>query len=195
MSSPGDPDTRVRILQAAWRLIEESGVNPRLVDIAERAGVSRQALYLHFGDRAGLLFALVQYIDQSLGKADLLQRIVEAPSGVESLDRMVEALSIYSAKVDNVVRVLEAAQYQDDAIAAAWRNRMTSRRTQVRAIMQRIADDGCLAEGWSVETATDLCYTVIMPGPWRELVHEIGWTPKQYAERMKRVLHRSFVVE
>ncbi|MFP3944534.1 MAG: TetR/AcrR family transcriptional regulator [Alphaproteobacteria bacterium] len=194
-SSFGTPETRHRILEATWRLIERKGVSPRLADVAGEAGISRQAIYLHFGDRAGLMVALVEHIDQSFGKEDIVRHIFDAPSGAEVLDRMIEGLSVYTARVDKVARVLEAAQYQDEAIAAAWRNRMNSRRAQITAIIRRIAGEGKLVKGWSVETAADLCYTVTMPGPWRELTHELGWTPEQYAEHVKRLLRRSFIAD
>ncbi len=191
----GTPETRNKILDAAWRLIERKGVNPRLADVAGEAGISRQAIYLHFGDRTGLMVALVEHIDRSFGKEKIIRRIFDAPSGAKALDRMIEALSVYTAGVDKVARVLEAAQYQDKAIAAAWRDRMGRRRAQILSIVQRIAEEGQLAGGWSVGTAADLCHTVTMPGPWRELTHELGWTAEQYAEHVKRLLRRSFVAE
>lgn len=191
----GDPETRTRILQATWQLIEEGGVSPSLAGIAAKAGVSRQALYLHFGDRTGLMVSLVQYMGESLGKVDYVQRIFDAPTGAETLDRMIDGLSVFTAKVEKVARVMEAAQYHDKAIAAAWRNTMKNRYAEVRAIIQRIADDGNLADGWSIDTATDLFHTITMPGPWRELVREKGWTPAQYARRVKRLFRRSFLVE
>lgn len=191
--SYGAPQTRARILRAAWRLIEQGGTTPGLQDVAREAAVSRQAVYLHFGDRAGLLVALVEFMDESLDKESVVAKILGAPTGEEALERMVRGLSVYTARVDSVARVLEAFQYQDDAVAAAWRNRMNLRVEQTRRIVQRIADDGRLADGWTVATATDLCYTILMPGPWRELVRERGWSPQQYADHMIRLLRRSLL--
>ena len=54
--SSGDPATRARILAAARALLEERpGTGPSMGEVAARAGVSRQALYLHFADRSALL--------------------------------------------------------------------------------------------------------------------------------------------
>jgi AcrR family transcriptional regulator len=193
--SYGDPETRRRILQATWELIEEVGPRIRLIDAADRAGVSRQAVYLHFGDRAGLLLALVQYMPETLGFQELLARVFNAPTGAESLERAVELHSTYTAKIDSVAQVLEAAQYQDEDLGAAWRNRMDASRAAHRAIIRRIADEGQLADGWTVDTAGDLFYTVTMNGPWRELTRALGWTPKQYAENITRLLRRSLLTE
>lgn len=189
----GDPDTRRRILLATWEVIEEIGAEIRISDVAERAGVSRQAIYLHFGDRAGLLLALVAFMPETLGFQELLAHVFAAETGIEMLRRTVALHSTYSAKIDSVARVLEAAQYQDSALGAAWRDRMDRSRAAHRAIIERIAVEGRLAEGWTVDQAGDLFYTVTMQGPWRELTRELGWSAEQYAERVTRLLLDSFV--
>ena len=189
----GDPDTRRRILLAAWEVIEEIGADIRISDVADRASVSRQAIYLHFGDRAGLLLALVSFMPETLGFQELLAHVFAAESGIEMLRRTVALHSTYSAKVDSVARVLEAAQYQDPALGAAWRDRMNRSRVAHRAIIERIAAEGRLAEGWTVDEAADLFYTVTMQGPWRELTRELGWSPEQYAKRVARLLLDSLV--
>ena len=56
--------TRERILTATRRLLEGGRVNVGLEDVAKRAGVSRQAVYLIFGSRAQLLLALVDAMDR-----------------------------------------------------------------------------------------------------------------------------------
>ena len=191
----GDPGTRERILVAAWELLEEVG-DVRLTQAAARAGVSRQAVYLHFGDRVGLMVALVDHIDLTLGSTSLRQAVFEAPNGVESLRRWVETMSWYTAKIDAVCRVLECGQYHDEALAAAWRNRMRRRRDDlVGWIIKRIAREGRLAPGWSVKTAADLVYVVTMPASWRELTVSLGWSHKAYARHVTSMLQTAFLAE
>ncbi|MBL4878008.1 MAG: helix-turn-helix transcriptional regulator, partial [Hyphomonas sp.] len=49
-------ETREKIMRATWKLLEESGGSGvRMSDIAKAAGISRQAVYLHFPTRADLL--------------------------------------------------------------------------------------------------------------------------------------------
>ena len=73
--SSGDPRTRTRILEATWGLMEERlGRGVRMSDIAEAAGVSRQAVYDHFGSRAELMAATVRYGDVLLGLGERLRR-------------------------------------------------------------------------------------------------------------------------
>lgn len=53
--SSGDPQTRRRILDAAKTLLEANpGAPVPMAEVAASAGVSRQALYLHFTDRTTL---------------------------------------------------------------------------------------------------------------------------------------------
>lgn len=191
----GDPQTRNRILQATRELIIEHGASFKLSDVAAKAGVSRQAVYLHFGDRAGLLVALVKYMDESLGLAELLSHLADAPTGVEALTGIVQVAGTYAPKIDPVARVLEAAQYDDKDMAAAWRNRMRGRHADHRVVIQRIADEGKLADGWTVDVAADLFFAITMPGLWRELTRELGWTPEAYIKNVTQLLHHALLTE
>jgi AcrR family transcriptional regulator len=189
----GDPATRERLLQAAWELALEQGPSLRLADVAARAGVSRQAVYLHFGDRATLLLELLAWGDQALKLGDLLARVTEAPTGAEALERMVEVHATYSPRIDALARILEAHQYQDPAVAAALRDRLVFRRAAHRAVIARIAAEGNLASGWTVDAAADLFYAVTLPAPWRELTGTCAWSASQYVERMSQFLRRALI--
>jgi AcrR family transcriptional regulator len=189
----GDPETRQRILAKAWELLEGRGSEVTLAEIAKGAGVSRQALYLHFGDRSGLFVALVDHVDLSLGSTEIRAHVIGAPSGAETLRRWVEALSWYTGKIDRLTQILEWGQYEDEALAAGWRNRMNRRRDLMLGVAERIADEGRLAEGWTTAEAADLIYAITMPGPWRELTREVGWSEEEYAERVWRLLESSLL--
>lgn len=191
----GEPETRDRILEAAWDLLEKRGSTVRISDVAHAAGVSRQAVYLHFGDRSGLFVALVDHVDISFGSADLRAQIFGAPTGVESLRRWIETMSWYTEKIDAISQVLESSQYQDEALGAAWRNRMNRRQEIIRTIVERIAKEGHLAEGWTIDTVVDLVYAITLIGLWRELTRELGWTHGQYAERICAMARRCFLTE
>jgi len=191
--SYGDPETRRRILDAAWALLEERGTGIRIADIAAKAGVSRQAIYLHFGDRVSLFVALGDHIDVSFGRDRLRAHVFGAPTGVESLRRWVQTMSWYTAKIDSVSRIVELAGDSDEALAAAWKDRMTGRRGHVRRIAERIAAEGQLAEGWTAEAAAELIFTVTLPGAWRVLTSVVGWSKERYADEIADLLERSLL--
>jgi AcrR family transcriptional regulator len=193
-STYGDPQTRERILVTTRALVAEGGAKLKLSEVADRAGVSRQAVYLHFRDRAGLLVALVQHMDKSLALSESLSHVFRAQSGAEVIARTMALHRDFSAAIDPVALILEAAQYEDEALGAAWRDRMQFRRQVHRKIVQRIAELGELADTWTNDTAADLFYAVTLPGPWRELTRELGWTGSQYVDAMTTMLSRALLV-
>jgi AcrR family transcriptional regulator len=189
----GDPESRERILRATWELLLETGPEIRLADVARAAGLSRQAVYLHFGDRAHLLVEVLAWADQKLELGELLARVSNAGSGVEALERMVESHAVYSPRIDAVARALEADQYRDEAVAAALRDRLDFRRAAHREVIARIAAEGMLAEGWTVDSAADLFAAVTMLGPWRELTDACGWSTEDYTERVSAFVRGALV--
>jgi AcrR family transcriptional regulator len=192
-SQYGDPATRERILSTTQELVAEYGSRLKLSDVAGRAGVSRQAIYLHFGDRSGLLLALVQHMDQTLGLSESLAHVFAAESGADVIARTMALHGRFSASVDPVAVALEAAQYDEEALGAAWRDRMRLRHQVQRRIVQRIAELGELADEWSLETAADLLYAMTLPGPWRELTREVGWSQSQYVDAMTALLSKALL--
>lgn len=189
----GDPETRSRILEATWELVAEQGARLTLADAAARASVSRQAVYLHFGDRAGLLVALVQHMDSTLDLGESLAVVHAAPDGASLLEAAMRLNTTFWARVFPVAQVLEAAQHDDDALGAAWRDRLRFRHSTFRAMIGALAERDELAEGWTLDDAAAVLYAVAHFDTWRELVVELGWSDEHYVESMTRVLRRALL--
>jgi AcrR family transcriptional regulator len=184
----GDPGTRARILDATWDLVARRGARTTLADVAAHASVSRQAVYLHFGDRAGLLVALVDHMDATLNLGASLDRVLAAPDGATLLEGAMRLNTEFWAQVRPVAQVLEAAQHDDAALGAAWRDRMQFRQRTFRTMIEALADRGELAEDWSVDDASGALYAIAHFDTWRELVAELGWSDDRYVEAMTKVL-------
>jgi hypothetical protein len=137
--------------------------------------------------------AVADHIDVSFGRDRLRAHVFGAPTGAESLRRWVETMSWYTAKIDSVARVLELAAESDEALAAAWKDRMIGRRGHVRRIVDRIAAEGQLADGWTVEAATDLTFAVTLPEPWRVLTSAFHWSTERYASEITAMLERTIL--
>ena len=189
----GDPSTRSRILDAAWELVTEQGGRFKLSEVAARAGVSRQAVYLHFGDRGGLLVALVQHMDDTLDLGESLAQVHAAPDGASLLEAAMRLNTTFWAKVHPVAQVLEAAQHDDEALGAAWRNRMRFRHTTFRAMIEALAGRGELDEEWSIDAAAATLFAVAHFDTWRELVIELDWSDDLYVASMSRLLRRALL--
>ena len=72
MSSDETITTRTRIMTAARALLEERGFDVGMGDIARRAGISRQAVYLHFESKTDLLQQLTTWVEVQANLGELL---------------------------------------------------------------------------------------------------------------------------
>lgn len=199
MSSNGakkSKKTRTRILEATWRLMEErNGQGVRMSDVADEAGISRQAVYLHFPSRAELMVATVRYGDGVRGLDERLRRYRAATGGVERLEAYIEFWGDYVPEIYGIARAMMAARETDEAVAAAWDDRMGVVHEAWRDIVERIHRDGMLAAGWSLEEATDLLWAMLSIRNWESLTIECGWSQEQYVRRIQELSKRALVRE
>src|SRR5512132_3105018 len=179
-------DTRSRILDTAWTLVGERGVNAvTLAEIAEATGVSRQLLYVHFENRAGLLVAMARRRDARSGFAGRVADAATLPP-VAALERLLRLWLGYVPEILPVARALEAAAANGDEGGSAWHDRMADLLEAFRAAVARVEEDGRLADGWTVRTAGDWIWARCHLATWQHLVGERGWSPGEYAERTVR---------
>ena len=81
--------TRIKILESARRLLVERGYHGvGLEEVARDAGVSRQAVYLHFKSKSDLLVEMAKYTDEMVETPELLRHAREAKT---ALDNFFEA--------------------------------------------------------------------------------------------------------
>jgi AcrR family transcriptional regulator len=192
--SSGESDTRIRIFEATAQLLAERRVQSvRMRDIADAAGLSRQALYLHFGSRTELMVATTRYLDRVFGLEERLQRYRAATAGVEVLDAFVEFWGNYIPKIYGLATALLAARETDEAAAAAWADRMAAVRDGCRNAIEALERDGRLAPEWGRDEAIDLLWTMLSIRNWEHLTIDSGWAPDQYVDRMQRLTRRAFV--
>ena len=192
--SSGDPETRRRILKETRRLMENRrGKDVRLEDIARAAEVSRQAVYLHFGSRAGLLTATARYLDETLDHPGRTVKIFGAQDGVEALDALIEFWAGYIPDIYGLAKALFSARESDKAAASAWDDRMAAFYDKCQHIVSLLARDDLLAPEWSIKTATDYVWAVLAILTWEDLTMKRGWTQDEYVRYMQMTLKRALV--
>lgn len=170
------------------------GQGVRMTDIAAEAGISRQALYLHFGTRAELLIATTRYLDDIKGVEERLAPSRTASKGIERLDAFIEAWGSYIPEIYGVARALLAVHDTDADAAAAWNQRMQDVREGCQAALAALKHDNALSTEWTVDTATDLLWTMLSVRNWDQLTRECGWTTEEFVERLQRQAKRTFVL-
>jgi len=188
--------TRDRVLRATLDLLESGkGAGVRMTDIARAAGISRQALYLHFATRAELLIAATHYLDEIKGSDDRLAPSRSAQSGLERLDAFIEAWGGYMPEVYGMAKALMAMSDSDEAADTAWRQRMQDMREGCEAAIEDLDRDGMLALAFTREQATDLLWTMLSVRSWEQLTVDCRWSQSDYTRSLKHAARRIFVNE
>lgn len=183
---------RERILTAALALItRRGGADVTMAQIARAARLSRQAVYLHFADRAELLLALVAFIDEKRGLIDELQKIFRAPTGVEAMRGMVSLQVRSNPNIWAAARAIDAVRRTDPAAERSWQDRLKDRLQGCRQIVDRISKDGDLRAGLDPDAAADLLWTITSLRMWEDLVLQRGWAPEKYEALVMDLLLRA----
>ena len=188
-------ETRERILESAWKLLAGSQASAvRMSDIAKQAGISRQAVYLHFPTRAELLIATTRYIDEVKDIDARLVKSRSASKGLERLEAFVEAWGNYIPEIYGVASAFIAMQTKDEEAGAAWDDRMSAVRHGCEAAVEALARDGRLTLSLSTSEATDLLLGQLSVENWELLRHRCGWTQARYIDVLQQTV-RAMLVE
>jgi AcrR family transcriptional regulator len=186
--------TRVALLDAARSILEEHGFSElTMASVAEHAGVSRRAVYLHFRSRGELVGAMFDHVAETERLLESLELVRSAPDAVSALDEWARHEASYHSRILGVARALEHVG-RDDPDAAIWRERIAQYQlVDCRLLAQRLADERRLASGWTVDSATDMLWALISTEPLDRLLSDRHWTAEQYTQRFSDLLRRTFV--
>lgn len=175
--------TRTRILVSTQKLLETNPTKAvRMSDIAKDAGLSRQALYLHFPTRSELLIATTRYLDEILNVDQRLVLSRAAEKGTDRLRLYIEAWGNYIPEIYSVGRALMAVQDTDDAAKAAWEGRMQAVREGCLAVVKQLKEDGDLVPELSTKQATDVLWGLVSVRMWEHYIQSCKWSQKRYIE-------------
>lgn len=181
-------ETRTRILDSAWQVVHDRGTSAVSVkEVAAAAQVSRQLVYFHYRNRAGLLLAMARHQDHRSGFRRRVAATRRLPP-VEGLEALIREWCAYLPELLPVARALEAAMITGDDEGGALQDRLDDLREAFRIALDRIGKDDRLAPGWTVDTAADWASARVHPSDWAHLVGIRGWSPADYTERTVRSL-------
>jgi AcrR family transcriptional regulator len=156
----GAEETKRRILDAARSLLTTEAAQGVSVDrIAREAEVARSTVYVVFGSRAGLFDELARDLLLRAG-FDRLVAAVAVPDAREALvGSLREAGRVYAAERD-VARALFSMSLLDPDAAGAIEVLEHGRAEGMRALAQRLKDQGYLRPDAGVVEAADLLWVI-----------------------------------
>jgi AcrR family transcriptional regulator len=156
----GAEETKRRILDAARSLLTTEAAQGVSVDrIAREAEVARSTVYVVFGSRAGLFDELARDLLLSAG-FDRLVAAVAVPDAREALvGSLREAGRVYAAERD-IARALFSMSLLDPDAAGAIEVLEHGRADGMRALAQRLKEQGYLRPDAGVVEAADLLWVI-----------------------------------
>jgi AcrR family transcriptional regulator len=190
MSSGGRPQTRTRILEAARAMFEELGYyDAALGAVAKKAGVSRQAIYLHFPSKADLLTALHLHIFAT-DVVPALERhpVTDAVSALDALDAMIAVDIEVASKVWRIHEALQVARRQHPEVEETLRPREEQRYGELLGLGRRLERERVLPSNMGVGTFADILWGLLGAGTFRSLVVERGWSLDQYGRWVRNTI-------
>jgi AcrR family transcriptional regulator len=180
--------TRQEVLDRAWELIAARGAEVSMAEIARAAGISRQAVYLHFGTRGGLLMALVKRADDRFRIRESFAEALGQPTAEERLDAWLAAWFAFIVRIQPVARDLIRLRSTDADAASAWEDRMTDLRSWLREMIVTVEREGALRTEWSVDEAADYLWAASSVQMWDLLTGDRHWDAPRVGETLRRTI-------
>ena len=183
--------TRADILDVAWKLFAKKGTAVSMAEVAEAAGLTRQAVYVHFRSRGGLLVALVRRADE---RADIYVKFRAALAEKDPVRRLDGFLGVwldFVPSIHPVASTLMRARSEDPEAAAAWADRMESLRGGFRSLAASLRRDGVLAAGWTPAAAADYLWAGSSMQVWELLAIDLDWNAAKTAKTLRASLAKA----
>ncbi len=156
--------------------------------VAQRAGMTRQALYRHFDGLAELAVAAARYSDELHDLSTELTPVLAASNGQDFVREMAAFYGRYNPKIASMVRCAQRIVEQSPASAAALEDRRRARLAGVRSGIDRLRDWGELREGWDTDEAAAWLDSMGSVALWHEQVVAAGWSVERYVRVLERAL-------
>lgn len=186
--------TCAAILDATRKLIEAEGFETlTMAAVAQRAGVSRRAVYLHFTSRAELLSALLRHLGEAEELGESLERVWAAPDAVSAVDEWAGHLARAHPRILPIARAVEQVRRTDQDAAALREAIMERWRKGCRRLAGWLEEEGRLVAPWTVDDAADMMWALMSWDVLEGLTIEREWSAQRYAEAMALLLRSTFV--
>jgi AcrR family transcriptional regulator len=193
MSSRRADETRGAILDAARSLFEAQGYHAvGLEAVARAAGVSRQAIYLHFDSKATLLTALHERVNEQ-DVAPVMGRVWECPGAVRGLDAFVAATATAVPRFLGIFRALEPATYVEEMAEETFQRPREGRYADCLRMAEWLEAEGALQPGMRTRQAADILFALASVWSYEALVVRCGWSARRWTTWTREALHTALL--
>lgn len=175
------PDTRERIAAAVRELLEEGAFHEATVEeVAERAGVARATLYVHFGSRLGLVDAICETFGRS-PELQAVKQAVEHPDAVRALEETIRNSARFWARHENVLVPLYGVAAVDPAAGRLVERQLNDRKSVLTGLVRRLRGADVLRAGLTERKAVGILLVLTSLDTFLQLRRHAGLTERAVA--------------
>ncbi|MGI5127658.1 TetR/AcrR family transcriptional regulator [Pseudonocardia sp. CA-107938] len=182
-------ETRARMLAAARDLFLEKGyAGTAMPDVARAAGVSVQAVYKAFANKASLLKTVFDVAvagdDEAVPMADrdTVAAVIAEPDARRKIEMYTAHLAALAPRVAPVQLLVRDAAHTDPAAAAVWEQIRGEMFAAMTMFTRDLVATGRTRPDRSDDELRDLLWTYHSPEVYELLVLARGWTAQRYGE-------------
>ncbi|MDR7276522.1 TetR/AcrR family transcriptional regulator [Catenuloplanes atrovinosus] len=169
--------TRELILRAARERFTADGYAKATVnDIAKAAGVVVATVYTSVGGKPVLLEHLVRQGVEDAEVAETLRRVEAAATGHEVIELLARGTAASYREHAAVIGLLLDTAASEPFARTLLTDANDDYRTAIAAVARRLATLDVLADGVSVERATDVLWYLFGIYSWPRLLRDATWT-------------------
>jgi AcrR family transcriptional regulator len=186
---------RAAVLAAARRRFLEDGyAATTLAAIAGEAEVSVETIYKAFGNKPGLLKAVVDVAiagdDEPVPIMDreFVQRNIAEPDARRKLEQYAEHFEESAGRSMPVTLLARDAALTDPGAAAVWEQLESERLIGMTAFGAHLHAGGYLRDGVTADEARDVLWAYTSPELWDIMIVRRGWSAGRYATWQARAL-------
>ena len=187
--------SRAAVLDAARRMFLERGYAATTVGaIAAAAGVSAETVYKAFGNKPGLVKAVVDVAivgdDEPVPmlERERVGRMKAETHPRRKLEMYGEHLAESAPRRVPIELLVRAAAASDAGAAGVWEQLESERLAGMTFFARHLDEGGHLRPGISVDEARDVLWTYISAEVYELLVMRRGWTPERYGRWVAEAL-------
>ena len=190
------------VIAAAQPLFLKHGyAGTTMAAIAREAGVVVETVYRSFGSKAALFAAVVEAaLAGGVERAEVPVEERPAIAAIIAETDPARQVALYAATQPGIhrrggplLRAVRDAAAVDPEVARVWSELERWRYEGQARMVGLLASRGALPEGLSVETASDLVWTLCSLAVHDLLVVERGWTSEQYERWLTDALKRDLL--
>jgi AcrR family transcriptional regulator len=154
--------------------------------VAAEAGVAIQTVYKAFGNKPGLVKAIVDVAivgdDEPVPmmEREFVRKNIAETDPAKKLRDFGAHLAAVAPRANALALVVRDAAAADPAAAEVWHQLLTERLAGMTAFAHHLRDGKYLRAGVTAEEARDVLWTYSSVEQWDLLVNQRGWATKRY---------------